>query len=580
MFLTKKLAVTINPSNIKHFKKYFDNIEVKDEIVVNIDQLNKGSQFIINVQCDQCGLKKELKYKNYLGYGYINGDYLCRSCKLKKNNQEKYGVDNVFQLEETKEKSRKTCMKKYGVEYISQSNKTKDKIKQISIEKYGVNHFTQNDNIKNKQKQTNLEKYGVENPSQSIEIKKKKENNWLIKNDEEKESILKKRIKTNQIKYNSDHIFTNDFFKERIKQTNLEKYGVENPSLNKKVSQKIISSLKETLLSKQFENIDNLINVQGDIFLIKCDACGDEFKILNSLFYKRRESNTLICTNCNPVSKNVSGKEIQLLNFIKDNYNGTIIENSKKIISPLELDIYLPDLNLAFEFNGIYWHCELYKDNNYHSNKTKMCNNKNINLFHIFEDDWVYKQDIVKSMIINKINRTTNRIYARKTTLKIITNNTLIKEFLNSNHIQGYVGSFIKLGLFYNDDIVSLMTFKNVKDGYELNRFCNKLNTNVIGGASKLFKYFTKNYSFDKIISFSNNDYSEGNLYKTLNFRLDKKIKPDYSYIKNDKREHKFNFRKKKLSQNFNILNKTEHEICFENNIYRIYDSGKLKWVY
>ena len=119
-----------------------------------------------------------------------------------------------------------------------------------------------------------------------------------------------------------------------------------------------------------------------------------------------------------------------------------------------------------------------------------MCNSNGIQLFHICEDDWIYKQNIIKSMILNKLGKSSNKIYARKTEVKEVIDNKLVREFLDNNHIQGFVGSKIKLGLFYKDELVSLMTFSKrtfmKNEDYELVRFCNKLNTNVIGGASKL----------------------------------------------------------------------------------------------
>ena len=172
MFITKSVTVTISPSNYKHFQKFYDNFKIKDKIDVEIEHLNTGSNSIIKVCCDVCGCEKELKYKNYTTYGYIDGEYLCRKCKMRKNNQEKYGVDCVFQLDEIKEKSKKTVKEKYGVEYISQSNVIQDTIKKNNLIKYGTEHHLQNENILNKLKSANLEKYGVEN---ILQLEKNKE---------------------------------------------------------------------------------------------------------------------------------------------------------------------------------------------------------------------------------------------------------------------------------------------------------------------------------------------------------------------------------------------------------------------
>ena len=276
--------------------------------------------------------------------------------------------------------------------------------------------------------------------------------------------------------------------------------------------------------------------------------------------------------------------------FIKNNYKGEILFNNKSIINPYEIDIYIPELKLAFEFNGLYWHNEEHRENNYHLNKTELCEKQGIQLIQIFEDDWLYKQNIIKSIVLNKLNKTINKIFARKTEIKEVYDNKLISEFLDKNHIQGFVGSKVKLGLFYEDELVSLMTFGNrrvamgkkaTNDGeYELLRFCNKLRTNIIGGASKLFKYFIKNYNPEEITTYADRSISQGQLYKTLGFTFNGKTEPNYYYIIDGIRHHRFNFRKDKLVKEGFDSNKTEHEIMLDRNIYRIYDSGNLKYNY
>ena len=155
--------------------------------------------------------------------------------------------------------------------------------------------------------------------------------------------------------------------------------------------------------------------------------------------------------------------------------------------------------------------------------------------------------------------------------------------------MQGFVGSQIKLGLFYNDELVSLMIFgkqrklmglKSEDDTYEMLRFCSKLNTSVIGGSEKLFKFFIKNYSPKEVISYADRSWSQGKLYQKLGFKLIHKTQPNYYYIVNGIRKYRFNYRKDKLIRDGFDSNKTEHEIMLERKIYRIYDSGSLKFNY
>lgn len=220
--------------------------------------------------------------------------------------------------------------------------------------------------------------------------------------------------------------------------------------------------------------------------------------------------------------------------------------------------------------------------------KTDECEKNDIQLIHIWEDDWIYKQDIVKSMILNKLGKTYNKIYGRKTEIREISDDKLVREFLNKNHLQGFVGSKIKLGLFFKNELVSLMTFgkrrvamgqKKTNDGEcELLRFCNKLNTNVLGSASKLFKYFKENYNPKEITTYADRSHSNGNLYEQLGFEFIGKTTPNYYYIIDGVKQHRFNFRKDKLVNEGFDPNKTERQIMIDRNIFRIYDSGNLKY--
>ena len=268
--------------------------------------------------------------------------------------------------------------------------------------------------------------------------------------------------------------------------------------------------------------------------------------------------------------------------------DGYIMNDTRKIIPPLELDIYIPSHKLAIEYNGVYWHSEEYKPNDYHLNKTIECEKQGIQLIHIFEDEWLFKQDIVKSRLQNILGLTPNKIYARKCEMRE-TSSRQSKEFLNENHIQGNVNSKIKLGLYYNDELVSLMTFGSLRkvlgnkhndDSYELLRFCNKLNTTIIGGADKLFKYFIKTYKPIEIISYADRRWSQGNLYEKLGFKFIHNSKPNYFYIINKKREYRFKYRKDVLVKEGYDSSKSERQIMLDRGINRIYDCGNKKYVF
>lgn len=274
--------------------------------------------------------------------------------------------------------------------------------------------------------------------------------------------------------------------------------------------------------------------------------------------------------------------EKELKDFIKS-LNIEIVTNTKKIISPLELDIFIPSHNIAIEFNGLYWHNEIYKDNDYHLNKTQLCEEKGIQLIHIFEDEWLDKQDIVKSRLKNILGLTSNKIYARKCIIKEVSSKDT-KKFVNDNHIQGNVNSKYCFGLYHNDELVSVMTFSkrpmiNNKE-FELLRFCNKLNTTVVGGANKLLQHFIKTYQPKEIISYADRRWSRGNLYEKLGFKFTHNSKPNYSYVIGKNRENRFKYQKHKLIKEGYDSNKSEHNIMLERGIYRIYDCGNKVYLF
>jgi hypothetical protein len=289
------------------------------------------------------------------------------------------------------------------------------------------------------------------------------------------------------------------------------------------------------------------------------------------------------CNKC--VNNGVSKAEKEIFEFI-NSLGIDVIENDTSVLDGKELDIYIPSHNLAIEYNGLYWHSELFVDDNYHLNKTESCEEKGVQLIHIFEDEWLYKQNIVKSRIKNILGLTENKIYARKCEIKEI-DFKIVNEFLNKNHIQKTVKSKVNIGLYHNNELVSLMTFGSMrkimggvsnKDYYELLRFCNKLDTSVVGGASKLLKYFIKNYNPEQIISYADRRWSNGGLYVSLGFSFIHNSKPNYWYLNDKTREYRFKYRKSQLILDGYNPNKTEREIMFSRGIYRIYDCGNKKY--
>jgi predicted DNA-binding protein YlxM (UPF0122 family) len=275
----------------------------------------------------------------------------------------------------------------------------------------------------------------------------------------------------------------------------------------------------------------------------------------------------------------------EIVEYIKSICDKNILVNHRKTFG-FEVDIFIPECNLAIECNGLLWHSEDYgKDRWYHYNKSKVCEEKNVFLFHVWEDDWKNNKDIIKSMISNKIGIKNHIYFARNTEVKNVSKEESII-FLNENHIQKYTHSEISLGLYYNRELLSIMMFNNSRFNnsykYELVRFCSKKYINVIGGFSKLLSNFRKNNK-EKIITYSDNCYSNGNVYKVNNFKLLKSNLPDYFYY-NNKVLKKFNkrlFRKKLIASKFNVdmTNLTESKAMKNLGYRKIWNAGMKVWI-
>lgn len=315
----------------------------------------------------------------------------------------------------------------------------------------------------------------------------------------------------------------------------------------------------------------------------------EEYTYLKShMVYKRRFgtfTQALLVANVPLNDTNVSGVELELRDYIASLYNGKIVTNSKDILpSGLELDIYLPELSIAFEFNGLYWHSDAHKAKLYHLSKTEECEALGIRLIHVFEHEWRFKKPIVHSRIQNLLQLLPT-IYARNCKiLEVSSKDSSV--FLESNHLQGNAFASVRLGLYLDGELVALQTFCksrfNKDHTWELLRYCNKVNTSVVGGASKLFKHFKKLYPKDSVVSYSDRRWNTGELYKALGFNLLHTSAPNYWYFKGLKLESRQKYQKHKLSGILKHFDESlsERENMENNGYYRIYDCGNYVFSY
>ena len=465
---------------------------------------------------------------------------------------------NKADLKNRIERTKQTNLKKYGVTSPAKNKDVLEKIKQTNLEKYGVEFVAQNKEVYDKVVKTNIEKYGVENPAKNEEIKEKTKH-------------------TNRKKYGLDYYVLSEEFKSISKQTLLDKKGIESISYSHITN---LENYNEEYIRANFIK---------DGYFLK-DECCNYFNIYYTTVNNFKKKFNII----EPNKQNKTRTQQEIYDFIKGFYNDEVIFCENNVINPYELDIYIPDKKLAIEYDGLLYHSfgkskynmfNNYKleKRNYHLQKTEMCEEKGIKLFHIFENEWLdsIKRDIWKSKIKLELGYINNKVDARKCFVKEVHFNE-VKFFLENNHLQGFASSSINLGLYYKKELVEVMTFGKSRFNkgfeWELIRNCTLVNTVVRGGFSKLLNYFKKNYH-GSIISYGNRRWTSKikNVYGNNLINISK---PNYFYFKLDDfvLYPRQSFQKHKLKdklENFD-LNLSETENMYNNGFRRIFDCGNL----
>lgn len=448
----------------------------------------------------------------------------------------------------------------------------------------------------------NMKKYGVKWSITAPCIKSKSKLTNNNKSKEEKEAIQNKIKYTKFLRYGNINAYGYGSleFKSNLLKTHgsetynnsnkaMETYVVRHGGIGYQIKENLNKSIntKKLQASERFKSYleyIKLTEIENNKY--KCNVCGFEFCVKNEARYP-------ICYRCNP-HKGTSKFEKDVLEFIISlNIDDNIHNRYRYLGKHLELDIFLEKRNIAIELNGNYYHSELSgnKTKMYHLNKTNLCESKGIRLIHIFEDEWKLKPDIVKARLTSILKCNISKsIYARKCIIREI--NTQDKnKFLDTYHLQGIDNSSIRLGAFYNNVLVSVMTFgklrrimglKNSNSGiYELYRYASS--QRVVGIASKFLHYFIINYNPSSIISYADRRWSDGNLYYKLGFTLKSKTQPNYWYVNRThylERMYRFNFRKSVLKDKLLIfdIKLTEWENMSINGYDRIWDCGHLKF--
>lgn len=578
--------------------------------------------------------------------------------KIKETNRKRYGTEFPSQSDKVKSKALSTNMMKYGMPYGGHTKESNDKRRNTNLDRYGVENPLGNQDVRDKMKSTNLDRYGTEYASSSYEvkqrilntfqekyggnspfsdvtIKKKRDDTWSRKyggHPSRCEDVLKKRKKTfehrygdrNVIlkksrqtcleRYGTDNVNSLPEIQDKKRSTCIKKYGVDHPMKTDSVKNKMINS-------RMMSYADNILDPikRANYLLFKKDPRRyilDTFDHKPSLIEISETvggldpttiSNELSLEDHSLLGNYTSSMERSVFEFLESIIDKKeIILHDRNIISPKEIDIYLPNFRFGIECNPSSTHnssiqCFDKSEDplkyNYHKMKSKLCIDKGIRLFHIFGYEWNMKNEIVKSMIENILRKSSNRYYGRNLIVKEVDFKEC-KKFLDSNHLQGSTNAKIRLGLYTKDnELVSLMTFNRMRntigktsnnsEAWELSRFCNKLHSSIVGGASKLFKYFIRSHNPKEVISFSDIAHTSGKLYENLGFEKENTTDPSYVWVNmndtsyyNRVRCQKQNLRNLFKDQSIDIKNKTEEMIMIEHGYVQVFDSGKIKWIW
>lgn len=550
---------------------------------------------------------KEKSKKTCLQKYGVENPFLLLKDELSKSYEERFGKERTEQI---MQKRKQTCLEKYGVEHGTQSQQAIDKRKQTNLEKYGSVAPAGNSHVKNKIQKTNLKKYGVITPLQRKEIKEKNSLPYEQRYGEKHEQIKENRKNAFLEKFGVENPFADEQVKQKIKQTLLQKYGVENIMHLEETSEKSKKTCLEKYGVENFSQTEEMKNKHKQRYYNRLFFLGnfkplftkenygqDPYKIYQWQCSKTGKTFeawyanglTPLCPCCHP--KEGTNIENFIISFLKKHEIDYQFRNRSILGDGSELDFYIPNKNMAIEVHGLYWHTErkiMERGKNprlYHLAKLENSEKNNIRLIQIFSDEILNHPRIVENRLKTILGIKKRTIGARECDVKILDAKTK-SIFLKKYHIQGDDRSSICLGLFYNNRLVSVMTFakprlvmghKNPPEGsYELLRFCSNFHFSVAGGAGKLLNFFKQNYKWTSIITYADRRWSVGNLYKKLGFNFSHNSSPNYFYTKNyNFREYRYKYNKAVLVKKFPELKEYSERIIMDSLGYeRIYDCG------
>ena len=478
------------------------------------------------VVCNKCSreisTKKAMKtnLERYGGQPAQNPGVLA---KMKATNLERYGVEFIVEADDFQDKSKKTNLERYGVEYGLMDPKIRAKGTKTMEEKYGegVTHYFKSEENYTKWKAGNIEKYGVEFPIQNEEIRQRFTDTMVDR-------------------YGVEHALQHDDFIDKARDTTLERFGVEHATQNYDI---YIKACESKNIIPVTEKMFNLMN-DKDSLSKYLDEVAQELGELPSIM----KVSSLVNYSPTRVAQIIRKLELEdKIHYLAGESYGEheIIEflkghgiKSKHRYTSLgnEIDIYIEDHDVGIEFNGLFWHSDLYKKKKYHYNKYKEYNDIGTRLIQIYEDEWADDEtrEILKSIILSACGKVDDRSvkYARKLRLLELVNVKGVVDFYEENHLQGFRSASHHIALMDGEEIIEMMSFgyayfgnrvNKKKYQYELIRHCTKLNYSVVGGKERIFKHFISKYPYDNdyefhIVSYCDLDKFNGNSYAQLGF--------------------------------------------------------------
>ena len=420
-----------------------------------------------------------------------------------------------------------------------------------------------------------------------------------VSNALQNKKIFKSFTETLKQRYDATNL--NQAFSEKRKQTNLLKYGAETPLESQQIREKCNNTYYKnsgfkTPFSKfnHKENQQFYIDLKRDKQIEKFENEYDQDKIKETLsnysYYKSSEILGLTPTRLKVIAirngwDDLLPKKSSYENLISRFLNENSIvykQNTRSIISPYELDFYIPEHNLAIEFHGLCRHGEDFskKDKTYHRMKMDLCRERDIHLIQIFEDEFNNHQDTIFSIIKSFCKIDKNRIFARKCNI-IQIGTKEARNFCERYHLQGYSSSSVRYGVYYGLDLVAVVTYKKRKaEVYELSRYCVLPDVSLVGVLARVQKRFKSEHSFKHLFTYSDNRYFKGDVYKKIGFSYERDTVINYWYFRNsDRRYHRLSFTKQRLVKKGYDSSMTEWQIMKSLGYDRIWDCGNKKWI-